>query len=184
MCPQPYPLPSPLSDLGYRLYLWEGDKPEKYSHELLLSALTLYTGRRYAETDILRFPNQKPLLRDGSIHFSVTHSGNLWLVCVAPEPVGLDVQMHKDKYSPAVAKRYFHPDETQLLETAKKAGADIPLFFRLWSARESYAKYTGDGIAAMDKGWSSQCSPVPLYEIPFRPGVSLYLCTGRPAEHV
>ncbi len=178
----PQPLPDFLRLHGYRLYLWEGEKPERSSHALLLDALQLYTGRAYWENDIQRSPGAKPYLADGSAEFSVTHSGDLWLACVSPHPVGLDLQVHKGKYSPAVAKRYFHPDEVALLENAREAGEDLALFFRLWCARESYAKFTGDGIAAMDKGWSSLSSPVPIYELPFRHGWSLCLCTRLPED--
>ncbi len=177
-----YPLPAALTETGCRLYQWEGEKPEKSSHALLLDALQLYTGRTYWENDIQRSPGAKPYLADGSAEFSVTHSGDLWLACVSPHPVGLDLQVHKGKYSPAVAKRYFHPDEVALLEKAREAGGDLPLFFRLWCARESYAKFTGDGIAAMDKGWSSLASPVPICELPFRHGWSLCLCTRLPEK--
>ncbi len=181
--PKPYPLPLFL-DGYYALYLWEGTHPEKLSHRLLLSALEQYTGRTYVEEDIVRKPNEKPYLRDHSVFFSVTHSGDIWLVCISAVPVGLDVQQHKDRYSPGVAGRYFHPDEVSLLEKAKEMGNDIPLFFRLWSARESYAKYTGAGIAGMEKDWSVLRSPVPIWEIPFRDGVSLYLCSTLPNEKI
>ena len=68
-------------------------------------------------------------------------------------------------------------DELALLEKAKAEGEDLPLFFTIWCARESYAKYTGDGVAGMDKNYSTTDSPVPLYTLPFRAGYSLTLCT-------
>lgn len=172
-----FPLPEILADHGIKLYYTHGEKPETFSHAALLKALQLYTGRTFREEDILRTPNEKPQLRDGSVQFSVTHSGCWWMVCVAPVPAGLDLQLHKAKYSPAVAKRYFHPDELALLEKAKENGTDNALFFDLWCARESYAKYTGDGVARLDKGYSTTCSPVPLYKLHFEPGYSLFLCT-------
>ena len=175
-----FPLPDPLTEAGLRLYIREGDSPEKYSHDTLLTALQLYTGRRYSPEDIVRRPNEKPYLADGSAQFSVTHSGGVWMVCLSPSPVGLDLQIHKAKYSPGVAKRYFHPTELSMLEQAKADGSDTALFFDLWCARESYAKYTGDGVAAMDKGYCTCTSPVPLYKLTFRQGYSLYLCTSLP----
>lgn len=176
------PLPQTLQNAGLRLYIREGDAPEKWSHAALTEALRIYTGRMYTEKDVIRRPNEKPYLTDGSVQFSVTHSGNLWMVSLAPAsvPVGLDLQKHKAVYSPGVAKRYFHPEEQALLETAKAAGTDTALFFELWCARESYAKYTGDGVAAMDKGYSTLHSPIPLYKLDFRPGYSLFLCTALP----
>jgi len=179
---QEFPLPDPLTDAGVRLYVREGDNPEAVSHDALLDALELYTGRRYAAGDIIRRPNEKPYLTDGSVQFSVTHSGGIWMVCLSPFPVGLDLQVHKTKYSPSVAKRYFHPTELALLESAKADGSDTALFFDLWCARESYAKYTGDGVAALDKNYSTRTSPVPLYPLTFRQGYSLYLCTRLPSH--
>lgn len=175
-----FPLPALLTDAGLRLYLLEGDAPEKVSHNALLDALYLYTGRRYTAGDIIRRPNEKPYLTDGSVQFSVTHSGGFWMVCMSPVPVGLDLQIHKHKYSPGVAGRYFHPTELALLDAAKNDGTDTSLFFDLWCARESYAKYTGDGVAAMDKSYSTTASPVPLHKLTFRQGYSLYLCTRLP----
>ena len=177
---QTLPLPEELASRGLALYMAEGARPETWSHDALPAALALYTGRTFTVDDVVRVPNRKPRLRDGSVHFSVTHSGSLWMVCLSPVPVGLDLQIHKTKYSPGVAKRYFHPDELAMLEAAKSTGTDLPLFFRLWCARESYAKYTGDGVAAMDKAYSTLVSPIPLYELDFRAGYSLFLCTDLP----
>ncbi|MBR4960790.1 MAG: 4'-phosphopantetheinyl transferase superfamily protein [Clostridia bacterium] len=172
------PLPEKLSSRGMVLYMAEGERPETWSHDALLTALRLYTGRTYKPEDVVRVPNEKPYLRDGGAEFSVTHSGEIWMVCIAPFPVGLDLQKHKEKYSPGVAKRYFHPSELALLEKARTDGMDLPLFFSIWCARESYAKFTGDGVAGMDKNYTTTASPVPLYEIPFRQGYSLTLCTA------
>lgn len=177
---QTFPLPDPLTEAGLRMYLREGEAPEKYSRDALLDALYLYTGHRYNAGDIIRRPNEKPFLTDGSVQFSVTHSGSVWMVCLSPVPVGLDLQIHKNKYSPGVAGRYFHPAELSFLDAAKADGTDTTLFFDLWCARESYAKYTGDGVAALDKDYCTCTSPIPLYKLAFRQGYSLYLCTRLP----
>ena len=177
---QKLPLPPVLTQAGYVLFMTEGAQPEKWSHAALLDALHLYTGRNYAPEDIVRVPNAKPFLQDGSAAFSVTHSGEIWMVCIAPFPVGLDLQIHKNKYAPGVAKRYFHPSELDLLTDARQTGEDLALFFQIWCARESYAKFTGDGVAGMDKDYSTLHSPVPLYVLPFRDGYSLTLCTDLP----
>lgn len=173
------PLPEKLADHGLKLYYTQGDKPERWSHDALLNALRLYTGRVYQENDILREPGKKPVLLDDSVQFSVTHSGDYWMVCLAPAhmPVGLDLQVHKEKYSPAVAKRYFHPEELALLEQAKETHTDTALFFDLWCARESYAKYTGAGITGLDKNFSTTRPPVTLYPLKLQTGYSLFLCT-------
>lgn len=174
------PLPKVLADHGLTLYYTQGEKPERWSHNALLDALQLYTGRVYRENDILRKPGNKPVLLDKTVQFSVTHSGDYWMVCLAPAhvTVGLDLQVHKAKYSPAVAKRYFHPEELALLAQAKETHTDTAPFFDLWCARESYAKYTGDGVVGIPKDYSTTCSPIPLYKLNFQTGYSLFLCTN------
>ena len=179
-----FPLPDRFTSHGLRLYYAKGERPEHWSHAALLTALEAYTGRTYTEADILRESGKKPQLRDGTVQFSVTHSGPYWMVCLSPAtiPVGLDLQQHKAKYTPGVAKRYFHPAELALLQKAQAertdtVQTDTALFFDLWCGRESYAKYTGDGITGLDKGYSTTASPIPLTKIDFLPGYSLFLCT-------
>lgn len=178
------PLPDRFTAHGLRLYYAQGERPEHWSHAALLTALEAYTGRTYTEANILRESGKKPQLRDGTVQFSVTHSGPYWMVCLSPAtiPVGLDLQQHKAKYTARVAKRYFHPVELTLLQKAQAertdtVQTDTALFFDLWCGRESYAKYTGDGITGLDKGYSTTASPIPLTKIDFLPGYSLFLCT-------
>jgi len=171
-------IPYHLQDAGLRIYFTEDPQPEKHSSEYLLTALFLYSGHLFTEQDILREPGKKPQLRRENLHFSVTHSGGIWMVCVAPLCVGLDLQVHKDKYTPGVVQRYFHSTEAEHIRKATDCGKDLKLFFDIWSARESYAKYTGAGVFALDKQFSSLHPPVPLYPIFFRPGYSLTVCTA------
>ena len=92
------------------------------------------------------FPNQPKL------HFSISHSGDYWACAMADQPVGLDLQEHvarKDETTEAAAARYcrmaqrfFHPREAEYV----KQQDSYQRFFQIWAARESYVKYTGQGI--------------------------------------
>lgn len=181
-----YPLPVQMQSCGMRLYVLSAEKPEAISHAALLAALQRYTGKWYREDDIERLPGEKPRLRDGAVAFSVTHSGHYWMACIAPFPVGIDLQRHKEKYSLSVAKRYFHPTEMERLRIAQAEGQDNTRFFELWCARESYAKCTGCGVARLDKNYTTTASPIPLYPLPFPietsepQAYSLYICTDLP----
>ena len=92
------------------------------------------------------FPNQPEL------HFSISHSGDYWACAMAEQPVGLDLQEHvrrkdetpessADRYC-RMAKRFFHPWEAEYVRQQDS----YRRFFQIWSARESYVKYTGQGI--------------------------------------
>lgn len=52
---QTLPLPEELASRGFLLYMAEGERPETWSHEALLTALRQYTGRTYTPEDIVRY---------------------------------------------------------------------------------------------------------------------------------
>lgn len=93
------------------------------------------------------------------IHLSVSHSGS-WFVCaVSSQPVGVDLQEHTPlrdetpEYAAQryckIAQRFFHKLEADfILENPQEH------FFAVWSAKESYVKFTGRG---MDDTYSDFC---------------------------
>lgn len=116
------------------------------------------------------------------LHFSVSHSGEYWACAMASTEVGLDLQMHTRGRKEQISARFFHPWENEYLRSCGYEG-----FFDIWSAKESYVKYTGQGIdenfaafsAALPTALSSQINGVQLKHIPFFPGCSLCLCAPR-----
>ena len=85
------------------------------------------------------------------LHFSISHSGEYWACAMADQPIGLDLQEHvtrKDETPEIAAARYgkmaqrfFHPKEAEYVKQDS-----YRRFFEIWAARESYVKYTGQGI--------------------------------------
>lgn len=73
--------------------------------------------------------------------FSVSHSGDYWACAVAEQPLGLDLQKHKGGRLEDIARRFFHPQEADWLERN-----GIEYFYDVWAAKESYVKWTGQGI--------------------------------------
>ena len=77
------------------------------------------------------------------IHFSISHSGEYWACAIASKEVGLDLQEENaTARARKLAKRFFHPHEQAYLKSV-----DYRAFTRIWAAKESYLKYTGEGIA-------------------------------------
>lgn len=98
-----------------------------------------------ADLTVARTEKGKPYFRflKEHLHVSVTHSGRYWMCLFSPCPVGLDLQIHTEKNHPErIARRFFHPEEVEYL-----SGREEEAFFPLWTAKESYVKYTGTGIA-------------------------------------
>lgn len=107
--------------------------------------------------EIRKMEKGKPYCSDAPEQgFSISHSGGLWGCVFWQGPVGLDLQEEQlradQKLSEAqircrkLARRYFHPAEADFVESAAEPEAVLKRFFALWSAKESYVKYTGQGI--------------------------------------
>ena len=133
---------------------------------------------------IVRTPGHKPRFagRD-NLHFSVSHSGDLFLCAVCSAPVGVDVERHKACDFAGIARRFFHPDEYAYLEANHYRD-----FFTIWSAKESYVKYTGEGIDDRFSQFSTvsggrlaeQVGNTGIRFIPLREGYSACVC----AQHL
>lgn len=87
----------------------------------------------------------KPFWPGGSLSVSLSHSGGYIAVAVGQDTVGVDVEK-KRKAAPAVAKRWFRPEENALLETLSEPER-TRMFFRLWTLKEAALKYAGEGLS-------------------------------------
>ena len=93
------------------------------------------------------------------VFFSVSHSGDKFVCAFFSTEVGVDVQEHTlqkhgsiqkaTEHYKMLAKRFFHPKEADYVNNG-----GFYQFFEVWCARESYVKYTGQGI---DKEFSEHC---------------------------
>ena len=92
-------------------------------------------------------------------HFSISHSGKYWACAIADQIVGLDIQQKERprretpeemiRRHQKMARRFFHPLETEFVD--RDPGYN---FLTVWTAREAYVKYTGQGI---DQYFSEHC---------------------------
>ena len=123
---------------------------------LELGVQSLLTGKsarniNREEAQLLRFSykeNGKPYLTDyPEIHFSMSHSGDYAACAIGDSELGMDIQRHTG-WKEGLAERFFTGKEIKLLEEKKAEGKEAygELFFRLWSIKESYLKFTGKGM--------------------------------------
>ena len=76
-------------------------------------------------------------------HYNVSHAGD-WVVCAVGEsPVGVDIEGGR-RAPLRVASRFAPPEREAIL--AAEEPAQAALFFRYWTAKESYVKYLGRGL--------------------------------------
>lgn len=100
-------------------------------------------GRLPESLKILRTEKGKPYFDGIPVEFSVSHTDDVWvcLMSVGNEPVGIDIQQVKPYSYDKIAARYYTKEEQEYLEQNGEDG-----FFRIWTRKEAYAKYTGRGL--------------------------------------
>lgn len=131
---------------------------------------------------IARSEHGKPYFpgRD-DLFFSVSHSGDFFAVAVSNTNIGIDLQQHRKTNSGAIARRFFQKNEVSFLERYPER------FFDIWAAKESYVKYTGEGLArgfsrfsTIDQGdFKEKINDAFLFSISFLSDYSLFLCSEK-----
>ena len=100
----------------------------------------------------------KPYFQDyPDFHYNISHSGK-YVVCGIicggkdPQPIGVDIQEipADPKRALTIADHFFSDEEKESLHALVREGdisSALLLFCRYWTARESYIKLTGRGLA-------------------------------------
>lgn len=88
----------------------------------------------------------KPYFSDIPMYFSLSHSGNLVYLVASDKEVGADLQQMTEVNMAQVANRFFSDDEKNTLNDLSDEQQKKEYFFRLWTRKEAYGKYTGAGI--------------------------------------
>ena len=95
--------------------------------------------------EIVRTEKGKPYFPNHpDVRFSWSHSGPYVFLALSGRPVGADIERIRPRRDSLPA--YALTDSE--LEVYRRLGADWPAFFTLWTRKEAWCKYTGDGLAA------------------------------------
>lgn len=115
-------------------------------HQMALSLLAYGLRREYGIRQLPAIGRQslgKPYFPEyPDIYFNYSHSPFGILLGLHNKEIGVDIQ-GRIVYKERLARRICHPREQERL--GQDAGAD-EILTRLWTAKESYLKYTGEGI--------------------------------------
>lgn len=147
----------------YRIKIMDDPKEPKLREMLLLEMVRQFrpelVGQQLA---VCRTEKGKPyviMASDGGtgrmidgLHFSVSHSGDLWSCLMADRPCGLDLQELRPCNYEKLAARFYTPVEQAYVTTAARdAGktGSLQAFYKIWTRREALAKYTGLGFFGM-----------------------------------
>lgn len=90
----------------------------------------------------------KPYVRDRTgYEFNLSHSGSIISFASDAYPVGVDVELVKDK-DWRIFHRYLTDEEMSIIEEAED---QKECFFEIWTIREAFAKEEGQGLKILDK---------------------------------
>ena len=161
---------------------FEDDRRKSILAEQLLRKALLAEGLISDVSEDLKYgfsAHEKPyLINYPALHFNFSHSGDFALCAVSDEEVGADLERIKD-IDLKLAKRFFSPSEYDRLLAQNDPCIQRELFFSYWTMKESYIKFTGEGLPRMLGGFDA-CDPslgVSFREVSDIPGYKLTICT-------
>jgi 4'-phosphopantetheinyl transferase len=129
-------------------YRAKDDRCRGLAAGLLLSEALAKEGISYLEESFSYGASGKPYLRDRELCFSLTHAGEMAVCALADSEVGADIEQlsrfaGQEERMERIARRIMTEEEWQIWQKAPSGEALV----RLWTKKESYAKYTGAGLS-------------------------------------
>ena len=125
----------------------------------------------------------KPQIVNFPKKFNLSHSGDYVICAVGDGEVGADIQKWVP-YKERTAERFFAKEEWKLLQETEESER-TELFYRLWTRKEAYGKYTGQGIGSAvgedfsdERKWKEK--QICFREQILEEGYSLAVCYGLP----
>lgn len=123
----------------------------------------------------------KPQIVNFPKKFNLSHSGDYVVCGVSDGEVGVDIQKWVP-FKERTAERFFAKEEWKLLQETD-VEKRTELFYRLWSRKEAYGKYTGQGIGSVvgedfsdERRWKEK--KICFREQILEAGYSLAVCYG------
>lgn len=112
-----------------------------------------YLSRLYnvpeTEITIQKGLHGKPYVINIDAHFSISHSENYTVVAISNEPIGVDTEIIRD-FSAIVAHKTFNSYERNYVagnSPFRKKSQMEKAFYEIWTAKEAYLKFTGQGLS-------------------------------------
>ncbi len=135
-----------VSLLPYRIrfpHLSKRQLEREAGETTIRNVMSFLLHRQVESKEICR--NPKPFLANCPYQFNLSHSGDYLVLAVGDVPIGVDIEKIT-RVRPKVMERYFSDSEK---EKVAKEGADA--FYEIWTKKESYIKYTGNGLKDLEK---------------------------------
>ena len=111
----------------------DSDKFIKFCYGHYRDIMAQYGADLPKEVEIVRKEGEKPRFDTEEAYFNLSHSGGVMMLGISHSPIGVDTEKIRD----IDYKKFDFIDAD-----------DIEDFFEKWTERESYLKFTGEGLSA------------------------------------
>ena len=111
----------------------DSDKFIKFCYGHYRDIMAQYGADLPKEVEIVRKEGEKPRFDTEEAYFNLSHSGGVMMLGISHSPIGVDIEKIRD----IDYKKFDFIDAD-----------DIEDFFEKWTERESYLKFTGEGLSA------------------------------------
>lgn len=95
---------------------------------------------------LLRTENGKPYIDGNPLYFSLSHSGKQGVIAVCDKPVGVDLELFKNKSHSLMISGFPEEEQAEI--------SDERQFLMHWTAREAFIKMKGTTLAKSLKSTS------------------------------
>ena len=111
----------------------DSDKFIKFCYGHYRDIMAQYGADLPKEDEIVRKEGEKPRFDTEEAYFNLSHSGGVMMLGISHSPIGVDIEKIRD----IDYKKFDFIDAD-----------DLEDFFEKWTERESYLKFTGEGLSA------------------------------------
>ena len=111
----------------------DSDKFVKYCYSYYRDIMAGYGNELPKTVEIIREEGKKPRFDTEDAHFNLSHSHGVIMLGISHTPIGVDIEKIRD----IDYKKFDFIDAD-----------DLEDFFEKWTERESYLKFTGEGLSA------------------------------------
>lgn len=116
-----------------------------------------------------------------NIHFNLSHTGYYVALAVDVKPVGIDIEVIQP-IDLKIAERFFSADEADYVLCSSHNLAVLH-FYEIWTKKESYCKWRGDGLlnplSSFSVLSSSEFEAIYYHQVFHNKDVIAHVCTAR-----
>lgn len=102
-------------------------------------------------------PHGKPYFENlPDFYFNISHSGDLTVIAISDQNIGIDIEKLRN-INLRVAKRFCEDEYTYITKNVSPTA-----FFEIWTKKEAYLKYLGEGLHGRLNSFSVFKTNIPI----------------------